>query len=105
MKGIYYENNFREETQQAEKDNYSESSLSITFNSKTGKAIEIELPHFAFWFIFHDEINSKIPGETLGVSTDVQGGDGIHEIEGGGTQVMGPVTYKEKWSIKRYRRK
>ena len=102
---IDYENTFREETQQAEKDNYSESSLSITFNSKTGKAIEIELPHFAFWFIFHDEINSRLPGETFGFFTDMKGGDGIHTMEGGGTQVMGSVTYKEKWNIKRYRNK
>ncbi len=100
---IDYENNLRWETNQAEKDDSGTPSLSITFNSKTGKAKEIEVPHFAFWFLFHDEINSRLPGETFGTSTDIKGGDGIHTMEGGGTQVIGSVTYEENWNIERYR--
>ena len=103
---IDYENNSKEETHQAEKDNdCGLSSLSITFDSKTGKAKEVVLPFFSFWFLFHDAINSRLPGETFGTSTDINGGDGIHTMEGGGTQVMGSVTYEEKWNIKSYRNK
>jgi len=99
-------NNSKEETHQAEKDNdYGPSSLSIIFDSKTGKAKEVGLPFFSFWFLFHDAINSRLPGETFGTSTGIKGGDGIHTMEGGGTQVMGSVTYEEKWNIKRYRNK
>jgi hypothetical protein len=29
--------------------------------------------------------------------TDVKGGDGMHEMEDGGTQVMDSVAYEEKW--------
>jgi hypothetical protein len=100
---IDYENNIKQVTDQAEKDDTETPSLSITFDSKTGKAKEIEVPHFAFWFLFHDEINSRLPGETLGISTDIKGGDGIHTMEGGGTQRIGSVTYEENWNIKRYR--
>ena len=100
---IDYENNIKQVTHQVEKDDTETPSLSITFDSKTGKAKEIEVPHFAFWFLFHDEINSRLPGETFGTSTDIKGGDGIHTMDGGGTQVIGSVTYEENWNIKRYR--
>jgi len=99
-------NNFEEEIHQAEKENdYGPSSLSITFDSKTGKAKEVGLPFFSFCFLFHDAINSRILGETFGFSTEIKSEDGIHEMGGSGTQVMGSVTYEEKWNIKRYRNK
>jgi len=91
------------ETQQTEKDDFT-VGLSITFNSKTGKATEVGIPNLSFWFLFHNPLKTILPGMTLGID-DVKGGDGIHEIEGGGTQVMGSVTYEEKWNIKRYRNK
>jgi len=100
---IDYENGWKQETQQAEKDDYGTDSLSITFNSKTGKATEVWIPHLAFWFLFRG--TKRLPGETFAFFTDVKGGDGMHEMEGGGTQVMGSVAYEEKWNIKRYRNK
>jgi hypothetical protein len=102
---IDHDNNFKEETAQAEQDDSGPSSVSIIFDSRTGKAIKIELPHLGFWFLFHDEIRSRLPGETFGMFEDIKGGDGIHQIAGEGVETVGSVTYKEKWRIKRYRAK
>lgn len=98
------EKGLKEETKQAKKDDDGTPSLSITFDSKTGKAKEIEVPVLSFWFLFHDKINSTLPGFTTGFFTDIKEGDGNHTIEGGGIEVVGSVTYKEKWSIKRHKK-
>lgn len=92
-------------TQQTEKEDKPPGSLSITFNSKTGKATEVGIPGLSFWFLFHNALKTMLPGTTFGFPTDVKSGDGIHSISGEGTQVYGGVTYEQKWEIKRYRKK
>jgi len=91
-----------------EKSNKIPGKLLIFFDSKTGKATRIAFPGYEYFFIF-DTSYGIFRYEQIGVTDSaryVKGGDGIHEMEGSGTDIVnGPCRLKStaKWNIKRYR--
>jgi len=93
-----------------EKSNKIPGKLLIFFDSKTGKATRIAFPGYEYSFIF-DTPYGIFRYEQIGVTDSaryVKGGDGIHEMEGSGTDIVnGPCRLKStaKWNIKRYRNK
>lgn len=93
-----------------EKSNKIPEKLLIFFDSKTGKATHIVFPCYEYYFIF-DTPYGIFRYEQIGVTDSaiyVKGGDGIHEMEGSGTDVLNSacrLKFTAKWNIKRYRNK
>jgi len=95
-------------TDHVEKSKKIPGKLLIFFDSETGKATRIVFPDYEYSFIFDTPYGIVRKGQ-IGVTDSaryVKGGDGIHEMEGRGTDVVdGPCRLKStaKWNIKRYK--
>ena len=88
-----------------EMDNEEKTDQLLIFFDENGKAESIEPPNVGYWFIFDDLYGVRLdPLVDPNNYVDVKGGDGIHEMVGGGTGVVGGLEYTVKWEIKRYRK-
>lgn len=82
-------------------------SMEIVFDTKTGKAKEVNLPVLGFNLIFTG--GSKMLqsfGNAMPGMNDVKAGDGVHMLSGGGSY-SNPnygVTFSCKWRVQRHRR-
>ena len=95
------------ETHKVKKDEVEDEEKTdqlLIFFDKTGKAESIEPPNVMYWFIFDDLYGVRLDPFVDLNYVDVKGGDGIHEMVGGGTGVVGGLEYTVKWEIKRYRK-
>ena len=95
------------ETHQGEiNDIHLPESMWIVFDSKTGKAKEVNLPFLAFDLIFTGGTMMLQSFGTFPGMNDVKAGDGVHTLSGGGSY-SNPnygVTFSCKWSVQRHRR-
>jgi hypothetical protein len=86
-------------------DTHLPDSMWIEFDTKTGKAKEVNLPGLGFNLIFTN--GSKMLqtfGNAFPGMSDVKTGDGVHELGGGGSYSINGVTFSCKWSVQRHRR-
>jgi hypothetical protein len=86
-------------------DMHPPDSMWIEFDTKTGKAKEVNLPGLGFNLIFTD--GSKMLqtfGEAVPGMNEVKTGDGVHDLGGGGSYTINSVTFSCKWSVRRHRR-
>ncbi len=96
--------NRKAETQKVEKDYQEDEQLLIYFDSKTGKAVKVDLPNTGFSFIFGDLNGTRMTGPGwYDLEQEVKGGDGIHEMEGSEIGEFGGIKSTGKWEIKRFR--
>jgi len=96
------------ETHQGEIDDmHLPESMEIVFDTKTGKAKEVNLPNLGFNLIFTggskmlQQFSNVFPG-----MYEVKTGDGVHMLSGGGSY-SNPnygVTFSCKWRVQRHRR-
>jgi len=95
------------ETHQGEIDDFHlPESMEIVFDSKTGKAKEVNLPFLAFNLIFTGGTKMLQTFGTFSGMNDVKAGDGVHMLSGGGSY-SNPnygVTFSCKWRVQRHRR-
>jgi len=84
--------------------NEEDEELLIYFDSKTGKAVSVDLPATALTFIFDDLNGTQLDGPGWSdTEQEVKGGDGIHEMNGGETMVSPGIKSTGVWRIRRVR--